>query len=117
MQANPLSTLWVGKCNIWEYQDVTDTETYQTTQKEVEVVTDEPCRLSFSNEAVTNINTGAAEMTQFTVLFIRPDLEIKAGSVIEVTQNGVTTKFRRSGKPTVYTNHQEIKLTLYEDNA
>ena len=114
---NPLSTLWVGKCNIWEYQDVTDTETYQTTQKEVEIVTDEPCRLSFINEAVTNINTGAAEMTQFTVLFIRPDLKIKAGSVIEVTQNGVTTKFRRSGKPTVYTNHQEIKLTLYEDNA
>ena len=56
-------------------------------------------------------------MTPCTLLFVRPDLKIKAGSVIEVSQNAVTTKFRRSGKPTVYTNHQEIKLTLYEDNA
>lgn len=114
---NPLAILWIGKCTISEYQNVVDPETYQTTQKEVEVVTDEPCRLSFKSEAVTNINSGAAEMTQFTVLFIRPDLNIKPGSIIEVTQNGVTTKFRRSGKPTVYTNHQEVKLTLYEDKA
>ena len=56
-------------------------------------------------------------MTQFTVLFIRPDLTIKAGSVIEVTQHGITTKYRRSGTPTVYTNHQEVILTLYEDKA
>ena len=114
---NPLALLWVGRCNISEYRSVTNPDTHQTTQQEVMVVTDEPCRLSFSSEAVTNINGGVAEMAQFTVLFIRPDLEIKPGSIIEVTQNGVTTKFRRSGKPAIYTNHQEIRLTLYEDKA
>lgn len=115
--SNPLEILWVGRATIWEYKSVTDPETHQTTQEEQKVVTDEPCRISFVTEAVTNIETGAAEMRQITVLFIRPDLTINAGSVIEVTQNGVTTKYRRSGKPAIYTKHQEIRLTLYEDNA
>lgn len=115
--SNPLSILWKGRCTVWEFEDVTDPDTYQTSQREVVVVENEPCRVSFSSEAVTNPTTGVAEMSQFTVLFIRPDLEIDPGSVIEVTQNGKTTKYRRSGKPAVYTNHQEIRLTLYEDYA
>lgn len=114
---NPLEVLWTGKCTVWEYQDVVDADTHQTTHQQTQLVTDEPCRVSFSSEAVTDPATGVAEMSQFTVLFIRPDLTIDPGSVIEVTQNGRTTKYRRSGKPAVYTNHQEIRLTLYEDYA
>lgn len=114
---NPLSILWTGRCTIWEYQDITDVTTHQTTQQEVQVVTDEPCRISFLSEATTNPVTGVAEMSQFTVLFIRSNLEVKPGSIIEVTQNGTTTKYKRSGKPAVYTNHQEVRLTLYEDYA
>ncbi len=114
---NPLAILWTGRCTIWEHEDVTDPDTYQTTQQEVAIVEEEPCRISFLSEAVTNPATGVAEMQQYTVLFIRPDLTIDPGSVIEVTQNGVTTKYRRSGKSAVYTNHQEIRLTLYEDHA
>lgn len=115
--SNPLSILWKGRCTVWEYQDVTDPDTHQTIQREVVVVENEPCRVSFSSEAVTNPSSGVAEMSQFTVLFIRPNLNISAGSVIEVTQNGKTVKYKRSGKPAVYTNHQEIRLTLYEDYA
>jgi hypothetical protein len=96
---------------------VVDPDTYQTSQKEVLIVEDEPCRISFNSEATTNPDTGVAEMSQFIVLFVRPDLDIAAGSVIEVTQNGRTTKYRRSGKPAMYTNHQEIRLTLYEEYA
>ena len=114
---NPLTSLWIGRCNISEYRPITDPDTHQTTQEEVVVVTDEPCRLSFGSESVTNIIDGTAEMSQFIVLFIRPDIEIKPGSIIEVTQNGVTTKYRRSSKSALYTNHQEIRLTLYEDKA
>lgn len=114
---NPLAVLWTGRCTIWEYENVTDPDTFQTSQREVVVLEDEPCRISFNTEAVTNPASGVAEMSQFTMLIIRPDLEIDAGSIIEVTQNGRTTKYRRSGKPAVYTNHQEIRLTLYEENA
>lgn len=117
MVTNPLAVLWSGRCTVLEYENVVDPETFQTSQKEVIVVEDEPCRISFSSEAVTSPITGVAEMSQFIVLFIRPDLEIDAGSVVEVSQGGRTTKYKRSGKPAVYTNHQEIRLTLYEEYA
>lgn len=117
MVTNPLALLWKGRCTILEYENVTDPDTFQTSQREVIVVENEPCRISFASEAVTNPTSGVAEMTQFTVLFIRPDLEIDSGSIIEVTQNGRTTKYKRSGVPAVYTNHQEIRLTLYEEYA
>lgn len=117
MQNNPLATLWIGKCTIYEFVDKFDPTTFQTTQEEVAVIVDEPCRLSYNHEQSTNIANGAAVVSQSITLFIRPDLKINPGSVIEITQNGVTERFKRSGKPAVYSNHQQIVLQLYEDNA
>ena len=117
MVNNPLSALWVGRCTIYEFQDVTDPLTYQTTQKEVPILIDEPCRLSYNREQATNISNGAAVVSQSITLFIRPNLVIKPGSVIEITQHGVTEKYKGSGQPAIYSNHQEIVLQLYEDNA
>ena len=117
MVNNPLALLWTGKCTIYEFQNVTDPDTYQTTQKEVPVIVDEPCRLSYNHEQATNIQSGAAVVSQSITLFIRPDLKIKPGSVIEITQNNVTERYKGSGKPAIYTNHQQIILQLYEDNA
>jgi hypothetical protein len=117
MVTNPLATLWKGKCTIYEYEDVFDDETYQTTQKLVPILVDEPCRLSYNHEQATNIRSGAAVVSQSITLFIRKDLVINPGSVLEITQNDVTEKYKGSGQPAVYSNHQEIVLQLYEDNA
>ena len=117
MVNNPLSLLWTGRCTLYEYQDVTDLDTFQTIQKEVAVLEDEPCRLSYNHEQATDIRSGAAVVSQSITLFIRRDLEIKPGSVIEITQNGVTEKYKGSGQPAVYSNHQEIVLQIYKDNA
>jgi hypothetical protein len=117
MVNNPLSILWTGRCTIYEFEDVTDPETFQTTQREVPVLVDEPCRLSYNHEQATNIRSGAAVVSQSITLFIRPDLVIKPGSVIEITQHGVTEKYKGSGKPAIYSNHQQITLQIYEDNA
>lgn len=114
---NPLRKLWIGVCTIYEYQTVTHPNTHQSTQSLVPVIVDEPCRLSYNYEQATNIQSGAAVVSQSITLFIRPDLEIKPGSVIEITQHGKTEKFKGSGNPAIYTNHQEIILELYEDNA
>lgn len=114
---NPLSVLWIGRCTIYEYEDMTDPVTYQTTQKEVVVLEDEPCRLSYNREQATNIQSGAAVVSQSITLFIRPDLDIAPGSVIEITQHGRTTKYKGSGKPAIYTNHQEIVLELYDNEV
>ena len=117
MVNNPLATLWVGKATIYEYQHITDPDTYQTTLDLVPILVDEPCRLSYNLEQATNIQSGAALVSQSITLFIRKDLVIKPGSVIEITQNGVTEKYKGSGQPAVYSNHQQIILQLYEDNA
>ena len=117
MVNNPLAILWKGKATISEYQEVTDKETFQTSHQLVPVVKNEPCRISYRQEPSTNITTGVANLTQIIMLFIRPDIEIKAGSVIEVTQDGRTLKYKRSSKPAIYSNHQEVVLELYEDKA
>lgn len=114
---NPLKSLWIGKCTIFEYQTTKDEVTKQSTQKQVPVVVDEPCKVSYNREQATNIASGAAVISQSITLFIRPDLEVKPGSVIEVTQHGKTTKYKGSSKSAVYTNHQEIVLELFEDNV
>ena len=116
-KTNPLATLWTGRCTIYEYQDVFNETTKQTTQEEVAVLTDEPCRLSFKYEQATNMQNGAAVISQGVTLFIRPDLEIKPGSVIEITQHGKTCKYKGSAQPAVYCNHQEIALELYNNEA
>lgn len=117
MVENPLSILWIGKATIYEYQEITDPITYQTNSELVPVVVDEPCRLSHKRESTVDINNGVPYVSQTIVLFIRPDLNIKEGSVIEVTQHSTTTKYKRASKPAVYTRHQEVALELYEDNA
>lgn len=117
MVSNPLAVLWNGKCTISEFKDVTDPKTFQTSQQEVKVVVDEPCRLSYNREQTASLQNGVAVVAQSIVLFIRPDLVIKPGSVIEVTQNGVTEKYEGSGQAAVYSNHQQIMLKLYEDKA
>jgi len=64
-----------------------------------------------------DINNAAPYLNQTITLFIRPDLPIKEGSIIEVTQHNVTTKYKRSSKPAVHSQHQEVLLELYEDKA
>lgn len=114
---NPLATLWTGRATIYEYQDVVHPNTHQTTQKEVPVLIDEPCRMSYNYEQSTNMQSGAAVVSQSIRLFVRPDLVIKPGSVIEITQHGVTQKYKGSGSPAVYCNHQEIILELYDNEV
>jgi hypothetical protein len=114
---NPLKSLWIGKCTIYEYKDTVDPITHQSTQGLVPIIQDEPCKLSYNREHATNISSGAAVISQSITLFIRPDLEIKPGSVMDITQRGKTTRYKGSSKTAVYTNHQEVVLELYEDRA
>lgn len=85
-----------------------------TATREAELITDKPCRLSFSNISTTEPKTGASEIVQITKLFYAPELEIPDGSKIRVTQNGVTTDYQRSGEPAIYVTHKEIVLTIFD---
>lgn len=83
-----------------------------TNFQEVTVLEDQPCKLSF--ETLTSSNGDpVATVSQSVKLFISPDVVIKAGSKIIVTQHGRTTEYSNSGVPAVYPTHQEIMLTLF----
>ena len=99
---------------MYEWRKEKDEVTKITSQKEVKVLEDVPCKLSYESINTANQSTGACEISLSAKLFISPDVEIKAGSKIVVTQNGKTTAFSNSGEPGVFTNHQEIMLKPFE---
>ncbi len=105
--------LYDGKCTVTEQRKVIKAN-MSTGFVETAVLEDQPCRLSYRTIANTNpFESAASAVTQVTVLFISPDIEIKPGSKITVTQNGVTTDYEKSGEPARYATHQEIVLDLF----
>jgi hypothetical protein len=76
------------------------------------VLMNQPCRLSFSSSPSVS-NGDVPKINQTVKLFFAPDITIKEGSKITVTQNGVTTDYKQSGTPAVYDTHKEILLELF----
>lgn len=105
---------YTGVMTVSEYKAVRDPVTKITSNKEVVVLENQPCKLSFETiTAAVQTETGAA-VSQAVKVFVSPDISITAGSKIKVTQNGVTTDYTSSGVPAVYPTHQEIILELFE---
>ena len=111
-----IQSLWTGVCNIFGFKDVED-EYGATSHAEMTLFENLPCRLSFKNISQTNQTESFAVSSQVVKLFIAPDVYVPPGSVIEVTQNGITRKYKHSGISAVYTNHQEIVLEAYKGSA
>lgn len=108
-----IESTYTGVCTVYEYGDKTDPESHVTSQGEKPVIENQPCRLSFGSLSAASESSGAATAAQTVKLFISPEVQIKSGSKISVTQNGITTEYAASGKPAVYTTHQEIMLELF----
>lgn len=108
-----LEMLYEGTCSIIGYEKI-KRENGSTGFSEVIKHENQPCRLSFEKITGTNMKDGAAQVSQTTKLFISPDVVIDAGSKLVVTQNGITTEYKRSGEPAIYDTHQEIILELFK---
>jgi len=112
-----IESLYKGVCTIYEMQKVKDPNTHQTTTKEVMVLENQKCKLSYENITSANQTSAPATIAQSTKLFVAPEIVVKAGSKIVVTQQGRTTAFSRSGEPAIFTDHQEVKLELFKEYA
>lgn len=109
-----IESLYDGKCTITEQQKVKK-ENKSTGFQDVVVLTDIPCRLSFKTINNTNqTDTAASAVVQITKVFLAPEIQVKPGSKLTITQNDVTTEYKSSGKPAFYSTHQEIVLELFE---
>lgn len=111
-----IESRYKGICTVYEYKNVKDEVTKITSKKEVAVLENQPCKLSFESLNPTTTD-GVAVQSMGAKLFISPEVNIKAGSKVVVTQNGITTEFSNSGIPAIYSNHQEIMLTVFDKYA
>lgn len=113
--AAAIKSLWRGKCTVTvRNNDTTDENTGRVVEGEVDTYTDEPCRISFDTVNATQPENNAANIVQSITLFIDRAVVIPEGSKITVTQNGATAVYEKSGKPAVYSTHQEIPLEIFK---
>lgn len=107
---NIVKSLYDGRCTIIEVEKYTENKT--TKFRDIIITEDEPCRISHYTKKKSENSDMSYNSEQSVKLFISPDITIKEGSKISVTQNNVTKQYRNSGTPAVYSGHQEIMLIL-----
>ena len=108
---NALEKSYIGTFTVIEHQKITKPN-HTVGFEDVEVLFDQPCRMSFSSIPTATDGT-VSEVSQTVKLFFAPEITVKEGSKIVVTQNGVTTEYKQSGTPALYETHQEINLELF----
>ena len=109
-----IESLYDGKCTITEHQKIKK-EDKSTGFQDVVVLESEPCRLSFKTiNNTSQTNTAASAVVQITKVFLAPEIQVKPGSKLTITQNGVTAEYKSSGEPAFYATHQEIVLELFK---
>lgn len=106
--------LYLDLCTVTEYQEITDPDTHLTNWKEVVILKDYPCKLSFETMKETEPDGAAVGISQITKLFISPEVVIRPGSKISVTRGEKVMDYTNSGPPTFDKLHQEIMLTLFK---
>ena len=104
-----------GICSVTEREKVIDDNTKITGYQDVVVLENQPCHLVFKTVNSAAQTESAAAVEQTTELLISPDIIIRPGSKITVTQEGVTTDYTYSGVPAVYATHQQIVLELFRE--
>ena len=109
-----IESMYEGTCAITEHQKV-QKDNKSTGFQDVIVQEDIPCRLSFKTINNTNPNENAASaLVQVTEVFLAPEIVVKPGSKLTITQNGVTTDYKSSGIPATYSTHQEIVVEIFK---
>lgn len=109
-----LEKTYTGKATVTEHRKVKNPETKLTEHVDMVVMEEKSCKLSYERIQAAVQGEAVANTVQTVKLFICPDLVIRPGSKITVTQAGVTTDYTSSGVPAVYPSHQEILLDLFE---
>ena len=112
-----IESMYEGLCSVTEMQSVKNPTTGIVKQTPVVVLAGQPCRLSHKSAETTTVANGVAVQNRTIKLFVSPDVEIKPGSKITITQNGLTADYKRSGLPAVYESHQEINLIIFDSYA
>lgn len=112
-----IESSYKGLCDILEKRKVKDEVTKATVLIDIAVLSNQPCKLSYSSSGTANQTDAISNIEQTIKVFIAPEINIDPGSKLRITQNGITTDYISSGVPAVYETHQEVSLELEKENA
>lgn len=104
--------LYEGVCTITLKEPVKEKGVTKTVDKVY--CENQKCRLSFQSTSASDESDTVSTSYQLIRLFIAPEIVIPEGAKITVTQHGRTDTYKRSSKPMVYSNHQEVLLDRLE---
>ena len=111
-----IESLYLDRCDIYEYQTVVSEDDFTTSMEKVLVHKNVPCKISYKSTG--HASDSVADTTfEVTRLLINPEIVVRAGSCIVVTRNGTSKNYKNSGEPSIYFNHQEIDIELEDDRA
>lgn len=113
MVKKAIEQTYTANCKVFAYEKVLNDDK-TTSNSEVLVFDDIKCKLSNKTTNQSYDSNTATSKTKTILLFLSPEYIINAGSKIEVTQNGRTDIYKNSGEASVYPNHQEITLEIFE---
>jgi len=108
-----MRSMWNDTCTVYEYQPVLHPNK-TTTHEETTIISDEPCRLSFTKLLSASQTETAAQTPQIVKLFLDENLEIKTGCKIVVVRRDKEFVFGYSGEAGIFDHHQEISLIPWE---
>lgn len=109
-----MAMLYDGVCTIIDYEKE---QGIINNTKEVVKAENVKCRLSYKSDSQGEQTDKTAEQNQIIKLFLPPEIEIKEGCKIIVTQEGETNTFLCAGKPLVYGSHKEVVLEIEKRHA
>lgn len=112
-----IEATYFGTLMVAEMQKVKDERSKLTKTVEVVVLENQPCKLSFEKLQAAIQSDSMATIAQGAKLFVSPDVTVRAGSKITVSQDNVVTDYTCSGIPAIYPTHQEIMLELFRGYA
>jgi uncharacterized protein len=113
-QRKAIESMYEHTCTVIEYQKIKDPVKKTTGSKEVIVLEDKPCKLSYSTVKSVTQTENASALQQVVKLFIAPEIVIKEGSKLSITKDNITKDYKNSGVPAIFPSHQEIVLELFK---
>lgn len=112
-----LEGLYEGNARIYTYESKYNAESHSMVTETVVYCEGIPCRLSHSSKTSSTQTKTVDNAGQDIILYLSPDVELKAGSRAEVTQNGVTRVYDCMGVSAKYPTHQEVRLVLATEES
>lgn len=108
-----LEKLQEDVCTVYTYSQQYDEAAHcMRTGKDI-LYEDVPCKVSFGNAIAATESDTVTHLAQTITLFVSPEYEIPAGSLIDVA--GII--YEASGQPLTFPTHNEIGLVLAQKEA